>query len=66
MRGINEVSQFIVSLLRVVCESRFRVKEIVNSVPMVYLTKLKVSQDRTQPDCADTELLQVRELILDS
>jgi len=35
MRGVNKVSQFIVSLLRVVCESRFRVKEIVDSVTMV-------------------------------
>jgi hypothetical protein len=46
MCGVNEVSQFIVSLLRVVCESRFRVKEIVDSVTMVYLICVAASRRR--------------------
>src|SRR5215471_17200131 len=67
MRRIHQLPQFVVGEQRILRESRFRGDEVVNAITVVGIRiKLKVLQNRAEPNGARSQLLDVRKLVLDA
>src|SRR5437660_2682720 len=67
MGGIDQRSQLIVGVLRVLSKARVRAQEMVNAVSMVRAVfKGHVLEDGAEPDGACSESLNIRELLLNA